>query len=59
MFLAKHEIRVLHGKGEKATTRGFHSSATNALARWLDTRKKLGLKGPLFCTLQSKPIHDQ
>src|SRR5260370_13497547 len=24
---AKHSVRVLHGKGDKATTRGFHPSA--------------------------------
>ncbi len=47
-----HTIRVLHGKGNKATTRGFHPSATDALARWMDTRKARGIKrGPLFCTL--------
>ena len=51
--LEKHTIRVLHGKGNKATTRGFHPSATDALARWIDTRKARGVKrgAPLFCTL--------
>lgn len=51
--LAKHTIRVLHGKGNKATTRGFHPSATDALARWMDVRKARGVKrgAPLFCTL--------
>jgi site-specific recombinase XerC len=44
--------RVLHGKGGKATPRGFHPTATDSLARWLDARNALGLKnGPLFCTL--------
>jgi site-specific recombinase XerD len=57
--LAKHSIRVLHGKGDKATTRGFHPSVTDALARWIDTRKELGLKGPLFCTLDGGKIHEQ
>ncbi len=58
--LGRHTIRVLHGKGDKATTRGFHPSATDALARWMDTRKTLGLKnGPLFCTLQGTPLHPQ
>ena len=42
---------MLHGKGDKATVRGFHPSADDALARWLDRRAALGLKnGPLFCT---------
>lgn len=51
--LARHAARVLHGKGDKATTRGFHPSADDALARWLDARKALGIKGgSLFCTLQ-------
>ena len=34
--LARHSLRVLHGKGDKATTRGFHPTATDALARALD-----------------------
>jgi site-specific recombinase XerD len=54
-----HAIRVLHGKGDKATTRGFHPSATDALARWADTRKRAGLRGPLFCTLDGRPVHAQ
>jgi integrase/recombinase XerD len=47
-------IRVLHGKGNKATTRYFHLDGTvDALARWMDTRKARGIRrGPLFCTLQ-------
>ena len=57
--LKRHSIRVLHGKGDKATTRGFHPSADDALIRWIDTRKKLGLRGPLFCTLEGGSIHPQ
>ena len=58
--LARHTVRVLHGKGNKATVRGFHPTATDALARWIDTRKGLGLRnGPLFCTLDGGPMHDQ
>lgn len=57
--LAGHAIRVLHGKGDKATTRGFHPSATDALARWADTRKRAGMRGPLFCTLDGRPMHPQ
>jgi site-specific recombinase XerD len=56
--LEKHTLRVLHGKGDKATTRGFHPSATDALARWMDTRKGRAVKrgAPLFCTLQGGAI---
>jgi site-specific recombinase XerD len=58
--LARHTVRVLHGKGDKATVRGFHPSATDALARWIDTRKTLGLRnGPLFCTLDGGPASPQ
>ena len=58
--LARHALRVLHGKGDKATTRGFHPAATDALARWLDTRKSLGIRGaPLFCTLKGGPVSDR
>jgi hypothetical protein len=49
-------VRVLHGK---ATTRGFHPSATDALARWLDARRQLGGRGPLFCTLKGGPLSGQ
>lgn len=58
--LAAHTVRVLHGKGDKATTRGFHPTATDALARWMDIRKTLGLRnGPLFCTLPGGALHAQ
>jgi site-specific recombinase XerD len=58
--LSAHTARVLHGKGNKATVRGFHPSADDALMRWLDTRKRLGLKnGPLFCTLAGGPVSDR
>jgi integrase/recombinase XerD len=57
--LTAHTVRVLHGKGDKATTRGFHPSATDALARWLDTRRQLGGRGPLFCTLAGGPLSGQ
>lgn len=57
--LDAHTVRVLHGKGNKATTRGFHPSATDALARWLDKRKGMGVRGPLFCTLAGRPLQAQ
>jgi site-specific recombinase XerD len=58
--LARHALRVLHGKGDKATTRGFHPTADDALARWLDTRRALGIRGgTLFCTLKGGPVSDR
>jgi integrase len=44
----RHACRVLHVKGDKATVRGFHPSADDALARWIDTRKGLGLRNGPF-----------
>ena len=57
----EHSIRVLDGKGHKATTRGFHPSAEDALARWGDMRKRYGFKPgtPLFCTLDGGPVSPQ
>lgn len=59
--LTAHTIRVLHTKSGKPQTRGFHPSATDALARWIDVRRQLGLNGrqPLFCTLQGQPLREQ
>lgn len=58
--LKRHTCRVLHGKGDKATVRGFHPTATDALARWIDTRRGLGLRnGPLFCTLDGGHLYPQ
>jgi site-specific recombinase XerD len=60
---AGHSVRVL-GKGRdggKVTVRGYHPSADDALARWLDTRAVLGAKpgAPVFCTLAGDPMHPQ
>lgn len=58
--LAKHSIRLLDTKVDEAQTRGFHSSADDALARWIDTRKKLGIRGgPLFCTHDGGALYPQ
>src|SRR6201984_2663670 len=55
----RRAIRVLHGKGDDATTRYWHASADDALARWIDKRRGIGLNGgPLFCTLHGGPIAD-
>jgi integrase/recombinase XerD len=59
--VAKHSLRLLDTKSGRAQTRGFHPSADDALARWLDTRKALGISNHgrrLFCTLQSAPLSD-
>ena len=59
--LAKHSLRLLDTKSGKAQTRGFHPSADDALARWLDTRKTLPGVRPrarLFCTLDGGPVSD-
>ena len=54
---ADHSLRVLHGKGDKATTRFFHPSAEEALAQWIGKRRELGFgdERPLFCTLEPSP----
>ncbi len=54
-----HTIRLLDTKSGKPQTRGFHPDAEDALARWLDTRKSLGVRnGRLFCTLDGGPLSD-
>lgn len=60
LSMADHSARVLHGKGNKATVRGFHRSADDALARWIDTRRALGFRSaPLFCTLDGDALSDR
>lgn len=55
-----HSIRVLDTKTGGPQTRGFHPSAADALARWIDTRRSLGLRnGTLFCTLEGRRLHNQ
>jgi site-specific recombinase XerD len=56
----QHSVRLLKTKSGKAQTRGFNSAADDALARWMDTRRAMGLRGgPLFCTLSGTPLHPQ
>ena len=59
--MTAHSLRILHTKSGKAQTRGFHPSATDALARWIDVRRQLGHNGraPLFCTLAGEPLSEQ
>ena len=68
--LAAHTVRLLDTKSGQPQTRGFHPSADDALARWLDTRKALGIGrrrlecggagtgGRLVCTLAGGPLSD-
>lgn len=60
--MAKHSIRLRDTKSGRAQTRGFHPSADDALARWLDTRKAAGIGNHgtrLFCTLDGGSLHPQ
>jgi integrase/recombinase XerD len=56
--MARHSIRLLDTKSGRPQTRGFHPTADDALARWLDTRRALGIssRGRLFCTLAGGPL---
>lgn len=57
--LAAHSIRLLDTKTGQPQTRGFHPSADDALMRWTDRRRQIGLRGPLFCTLDGGPVSAQ
>jgi integrase/recombinase XerD len=57
--LERHSIRLLDTKSGQPQTRGFHPDATDALMRWIDTRKSLGVtSGALFCTLAGEPLSE-
>jgi site-specific recombinase XerD len=57
--LERHSLRLLETKSGKPQTRGYHPSADDALARWLDVRRALGFRGGmLFCTLSGTPLSD-
>lgn len=50
-------IRILHGKGDKARTVGIDEGALVHVARWMDTRRTLGIRGRvLMCTLDGGPL---
>jgi site-specific recombinase XerD len=46
-------VRVLHGKGDKARTVGIDDGGLDAIARWLDWRRELGLRNGQ-CTCPQK-----
>lgn len=57
--LDRHSIRLLDTKSGVAQTRGFHPLADDALLRWLEVRRRLGVRGgTLFCTLDGGPVSD-
>jgi integrase/recombinase XerD len=59
--LAARSIRLLETKSSEAQTARLHPSAVDAVARWLDVRRQLGLNGrqPAFCTLKGGPLREQ
>lgn len=60
--MGERSIRVLDPKTGKPQTRGWHPDADDALCRWLDTRKALGIGNhgtKLFCTLDGGPVSDR
>ncbi len=59
--LKNHAIRLpFDTKIGEPQTRGLHPSGTDAIARWIEVRRSLGIqRGPLFCTLKGKPMHPQ
>ena len=52
------EIRVLHGKGDKARNAGIDDGALGHVARWSDKRREIGVGRSryFFCTLKGGPI---
>jgi site-specific recombinase XerD len=56
----RRSIRVLHGKGDIATTRYWHMYADDALNRWIDKRREIFQRRGtrLFCTTACGPVSD-
>lgn len=55
---AEHSVRLMRTKSGKPQTRGYHPSADDALARWIDTRRELGLRNGR-CKCPPRPKNDQ
>jgi integrase/recombinase XerD len=60
-----HSVTVPHTKSGKQQIRGFHPTTDDALLRWIDTRKALGIGNhgrKLFCTITTgntgNPVSD-
>ena len=53
-----YTIRILHGKGNRSRTVGLDATAFAVIARWMDTRKAMGINGraSLLCTLKGKKL---
>lgn len=59
MDMTANSIRLLDTKSGHAQTRGFHPSAGDAVARWVDVRRARGIRGGrLFCTLAGGEVSD-
>jgi site-specific recombinase XerC len=58
--LARHSLRLMDTKSDRAQTLGCHPTADDALARWLDHPQALGISGRarLFCALAGDPVSD-
>ena len=58
--LERGEVRILHGKGDKARVVGLDPQAVSIVAAWMQWRKMLdGVDGrrPLLCTLDGGPVY--
>lgn len=54
-------VRILRGKGGKARTVPIADHAQEALERWLEVRRSLGITGrsPIYCTLEGGRLSDR
>jgi site-specific recombinase XerD len=53
-------LHVLDAKGSKDRIIGLNDGAMAVLGQWIDVRRSLGIsRGPLFCTMDGKPMSDR